>query len=433
MSSSEDQGYVNLLSVQLPLSKPYSHAARCAAQLASRVCRKVGNRAAERQCIRIHSRLFKIGEAVDTPQSRRNALGRLVARENNASDLLAFLFEMDPRPIVGLLGLEDGPYTCQREVQAQGAGKGRLDLVVRQQADGQPIAVLEMKGASDLHGDQLDRYNLWAESINPAPKQFYCTLDGDGATPPVPWRPLSLVKLFGAWRTSNDANAAWLAGETADVLRTWDQEADGIIGQATGWYVPDLVSRRTAAAIDARLARALQDGSEARAYRTKGGNPMFVAWRRHPRGSDKAWIALDVRCEGRGDPSRAWLVRPCVDITSSGKVGLLEAHDLAVGLQPAMILPAIQDALMGRGLGKLAGALQAASHGGLSGPADAAVLGEWRARIANGARPSRLHPVFFHDRGLRLATQFRLDVGQLTRHDLADLTMAILDHLLEHA
>ena len=90
----------------------------------------------------------------------------------------------------------------------------------------------------------------------------------------------------------------------------------------------------------------------------------------------------------RGDPSRAWLVQPCVDVTSSGKAGLLEAHDLAVGLQPAMILPAIQDALARRGLGKLAEALQADSHGGLSGPADTAVLNELRAQIANGARPS---------------------------------------------
>lgn len=335
--------------------------------------------------------------------------------------------------MLGLLSLEDSHHTCRREAPAQGAKKGRLDLVVRRQADGKAVAVLEMKGASDLHGDQLDRYNSWAKRINPAPKQFYCTLEGDGAAPPAPWQPLSLVQLFGAWRTSNDAHAAWLAGEIADVLRTWDQEADEIIGQATGWYVSDLVSRRAANAIHARLARAVHDGSEARASRTSGGNPMFMAWRRHPHGSDEAWIALDVRCEGRGDPSRAWLVQPCVDVTSSGKAGLLEAHDLPVGLQPAMILPAIQDALARRGLGKLAEALQADSHGGLSGPADTAVLNELRAQIANGARPSRRHPVFFHDQGLRLATQFRLDVGQLTRHDLADLTVAILDHLLAHA
>jgi len=210
---------------------------------------------------------------MDTAKSRRNALGRLIAHENNASDLLAFLFELDPRPMMGLLGLEDGPYTCQREVQARGARKGRLDLVVRRQADGQPTAVFEMKGASDLHGDQLDRYNLWAKSIKPVPKQFYCTLDGDGATPPVPWQPLSLVKLFGAWRTSDDANAAWLADETAGTLQAWDQEADGIIGDATGWYVPDLVSRRTANAIDASLARTHQDGKRGTRLPHQGREP----------------------------------------------------------------------------------------------------------------------------------------------------------------
>jgi hypothetical protein len=107
---------------------------------------------------------------MDAAQSRRNPLGRLVARENSASDLVAFLFEMEPKPMAGLLSLEDSHHNCRREAQAQGTGKGRLDLVVRRQADGKAVALLEMKGASDLHGDQLDRYNSWAKRINPAPK-----------------------------------------------------------------------------------------------------------------------------------------------------------------------------------------------------------------------------------------------------------------------
>ena len=45
---------------------------------------------------------------MDTAQSRHNALRRLVAQENNASDLLAFLFELDPGPMTGRVGLEDG-------------------------------------------------------------------------------------------------------------------------------------------------------------------------------------------------------------------------------------------------------------------------------------------------------------------------------------
>nr|BFE56531.1 hypothetical protein GCM10020063_010570 [Dactylosporangium thailandense] len=111
---------------------------------------------------------------MDTSMRRRNGLGRLVAHENSASDLVAFLFEVDPQPLLDLLHLGGGPYICQREVQA-GKGKGRLDLVLRRQADGHPVAVLEMKGASDVHGDQLDRYNSWADNFEPAPRRLYCT------------------------------------------------------------------------------------------------------------------------------------------------------------------------------------------------------------------------------------------------------------------
>ncbi|BCJ65728.1 hypothetical protein [Polymorphospora rubra] len=367
---------------------------------------------------------------MDSSERRRTALGRLVAHENSASDLLAFLFEVDSRPLLHLLDLDGGPYTCQREVQA---GRGRLDLVLRRQDDRNPVAVLEMKGASDVHGDQLDRYNVWAESVQPAPRRFYCTLDGDEATPPAPWQPLSLITIFAAWQTCGDAHAAWLAGEITEVLRTWDAEANGLIGKTTGWYVPDLVSRRTAAAVNAELRRAHDDGSVAHAYRTSGGNPMFMAWRRHPRGSDAAWIAVDVRCEGRGAPQRTWLLRPCVDVWADGQAALLEAHDLSVRLQPAMVLTAIRDALTTQGHGHLAAALHAEKHDGLARPADPGVLADWRARIVAGGRPGRRHPVFFHDRGLRLATQLRVQTAGLTRYDLAALTMSVLDHLVRHA
>lgn len=103
------------------------------------------------------------------------ALGRLIAYENSASDLLAFLFERDPRPLINLLGLADDTYWCQRE----GKAAGRLDLVVYRRSNGLPVAMLELKGASSEHGDQLDRYQTWAEDFDPAPKLFCCTLDGD--------------------------------------------------------------------------------------------------------------------------------------------------------------------------------------------------------------------------------------------------------------
>ncbi|MFE3876714.1 hypothetical protein ACFXPX_20270 [Kitasatospora sp. NPDC059146] len=359
------------------------------------------------------------------------ALERLVADENSLSDLLAFLFERDPQPLIDLLGLAPGPYRCRREVKQPA---GRLDLVVYRRSDDRPVAVLEMKGASDEHGDQLNRYRAWAETLDPVPALFYCTFDA--ARPTEPWRSLRLVTLFQAWHSAADPHAAWLAHGITDVLHSWETEADGAIGSSSGWYVPDVVSRRTALALDDALRRDHPGSVEARAMSTSGGNPMVMAWRHHPSGSDHAWIAVDLRCPGRGMPSQPWLFRPCVDVLTGARPtveAVLEAHDLAVELQPAMALSSIQEGLRRRGRPELAAALRADKHDGLNGPADPEVLAGWRDRLASGASTPRLHPVFFHDRQRRLATQFRLDVGSLTRTDLADLTLAVLDHLVERA
>jgi hypothetical protein len=59
-------------------------------------------------------------------------------------------------------------------------------------------------------------------------------------------QPLSLVTLFGAWQDIAHPHAAWLTHEITGVLHSWYAEADGVIGAASGWYVSNLVSRRTA-------------------------------------------------------------------------------------------------------------------------------------------------------------------------------------------
>jgi hypothetical protein len=360
------------------------------------------------------------------------ALGRLVAHENTASDLLAFLFERDPEPLIRLLGLPEDRYRCQREVKAA----GRLDLVVFRQSDGLPAAVLELKGASTQHGNQLERYQAWADRFDPPPALFYCTLDTDSDEAPKPWQPLNLVTLFAAWESVADPHAAWLAREITTILRSWDTEADGIIGAARGWYVPDLVSRRTAHSLDTALRHAHPGDGQARALRTSGGNPMLMAWRRHPRGTPHAWIAVDIRCQGRATPDQPWLLRPCIDVYPADRLErdvLLEAHDLAVALQPAMVLPAIRGALTRQGRSDLAKALHAERHEGLARLADPAVLADWRSHLASGDEPPRGHPVFLHDRGRRLATQFQLHVTGITRADLADLALTTLDHLVANA
>jgi hypothetical protein len=357
------------------------------------------------------------------------ALGRLVANENSASDLLAFLFEKDPAPLIRVLGLPGGDYRCRREGRAS---KSRLDLVVYRQD--QPVAVLEMKGASSEHGDQLDRYEAWAVKRNPEALLFYCSLDHDHPLR-EPWRAIGLVELFGAWRDSSDPHTAWLAGEIADLLRSWDEQAENIIGEATGWYVADLVTRRIGRYLDDALRKAHPGDGEAAATRTSPGNPMFLAWRRHPLGSEHAWIGVDVRCEGRDDPAAAWSFRPCVEVEPGGRPAtdaMLEAHDLAETLWPAMVLSAVQKMLTDRGRPDLAAVLSARKHGGLAAPADAGVLDAWRSAIV-ADEVSGKHPVFRNDWNRRLATQFALDVTLINRADLAELTLAVLDHLMTYA
>ncbi|MFG2044977.1 hypothetical protein [Dactylosporangium sp. NPDC048998] len=87
-----------------------------------------------------------------------------------------------------------------------------------------------------------------------------------------------------------------------------------------------------------------------------------------------------------------------------------------------------------RGAGrKLAGSLYANELDGLRGPVDPKSLAAWRAQVAAGRKPEN-HPVFFRDRKhRRLATLLRADVTNLTFYDLAELSLAVLDHLADYA
>ncbi|MFG1609191.1 hypothetical protein [Actinoplanes sp. NPDC049265] len=323
------------------------------------------------------------------------ALGRLLAQENTATDLLAYLIELDPHPLAVVLDLPAGEYIAEREIMI--GGRNRLDLLIRRHGSLEPMALLELKGASGEHNDQLGRYAAWAATSAPAARLRYCTLDGSAAAEvDGPWCPLSLIDLFGAWRTSLHPHAAWFGSDIADVLKDWDAQADDVIGSVTGWYVPDLITRRIAGAL----------GDHAYALRTKAGNPMLLAYRQHLSGSSDTWIGVDLRCEGRKSPQRPWLFRPFVEVSFDNPTPEAQAaaRQLAIAMQPAMMLHAIQQIV------KDPDVLSANQHGGL-------------------LRYRESEPIFYHDKQVRLATQFKMDVSRVNRHDVAEMIRAVLDHL----
>jgi hypothetical protein len=141
---------------------------------------------------------------------------------------------------------------------------------------------------------------------------------------------------------------------------------------------------------------------------------------------------VDVRSPGRTVPGAPWLFRPCVDVRARElpeHEAALEANDLATRLLPAMVLPAVRATLAERGRNDLAEALAAKRHDGLARRPDRTVLAAWRARLGSADPTAVKHPVFRFDGRRRLATEFKLDVTGITRADLAELTLAVLNHL----
>src|SRR5699024_639336 len=161
------------------------------------------------------------------------ALGRLLANENSASDLLTLLAELDDRPLSMAFGLpNEHRYSIRREVAA---GNGRLDVVIDDIETGLPRAVIEMKGATDLHGDQLERYLKWANDVEPNPQLFLCAFDRDEEASNPAWTRCTLREVFSPWIESEHPHASWLANEIVVLLDSWDAEADGELGIRTGY------------------------------------------------------------------------------------------------------------------------------------------------------------------------------------------------------
>jgi hypothetical protein len=367
------------------------------------------------------------------PVAARRALGRLLSREDRISDLVAFLAALDSQPLLTALDLlARDPQVGREDVLGQGAG--RADLVVW---DGsQPLALLEIKAAAGQHGDQFDRYDLWARTQVPEVKCHLISLEGKLREAPAGWMTeLTLPALFRSWQGSRHPHASWLASSVADVLEEWVAQLDGKIGRATYPVVADLVTRQVVADLASvdRLARA---GLEVEATRTSGGTAMIIAWLPFPSDPQdpNAWLCVDLRSMSRADPQVRWLLRLGVEVEDKAPrttgQARAAAHDLAMPMRAALTFSALQESVQRAGHEDLAAALRPrpGSYDGLRGEPDDSALAAWRASVLTAER-SGPHPALFHDKGLRLASQIDVNVVELDRHQLLRLFITALDHI----
>ncbi|OPC76704.1 hypothetical protein B4N89_45290 [Embleya scabrispora] len=159
------------------------------------------------------------------------ALTRLLRTENDWSDWLCLLAELDPEPLRSALRLPQGAITLEREVvvaAGKGARAGRVDLIVY--LDGIEVSMMEVKLGAGAHGDQFAVYDAWADakelpvsarhlvgpSLDPIPNE------------PTHWsRRLTIPALVAAWTQSPDEVARRLSALALQQFTQLEAEAAG--------------------------------------------------------------------------------------------------------------------------------------------------------------------------------------------------------------
>lgn len=365
---------------------------------------------------------------------RPEGLARLIANENSMSDLWVMLSDLDPAPLSAILGLPDGEaLTIWREPRIK--GHGRLDILING-ADGLPVAALEMKGASGIHGDQLERYSAWAGTFDKRPRLYLCAFDEDESDDARAWTRLRLRTIFLPWTHSRHPYAAGLAAEVVRTLDKWDGEADGDLGTRTGYYVPDIVTKRMARHLQPEMIDRFGPDSRSVPFRDMAGNPMIIAATDHPRDASglEVRIGVDLRMHTRTSLGN-WTFRPYIEVLDDSDLpkARQEAFRVARSLRQSMAASGLVQELAKRGLTQLSSHLDGGKHDGFRRSVADFDFEDWAARIVGleGKYPSS--GVFGYDRGTRLSTILNLDIAGLTRTDVQNLMIETVSVLADAA
>ncbi|MCO4695122.1 hypothetical protein LRR80_01170 [Streptomyces sp. RO-S4] len=164
-------------------------------------------------------------------------LTRLLRTEDDWSDLLCLLAELDPEPLRSALLLAPGRITVRREAlvkAGRGAPAGRADLIVL--LDDIERTVMEVKLGAGAHGDQFAAYDAWADVKGIPVSARY--LVGPNADPipnePSHWsRQLTVVGLLASWNRSPDDLARLLSVQALQQFTQLEAEATGPASQAS--------------------------------------------------------------------------------------------------------------------------------------------------------------------------------------------------------
>lgn len=359
-------------------------------------------------------------------------LHRVLFGENNVSDLIQYLTDIDPTPWQHLVGFV--PAICDRESRSN----NHADLHLRS-ATGD-AAIVEVKVGHIFDEGQQARYEELGEDT--ALYLAALPLDGDridNNSSVDRWKFLSLVQLFEPWTIVEDPAARVFAAEIVSILRQWDTDMSAMFKAQTDQESKPLstLSEKTLARIVTRRIATQLESRGPRGYAgvLRGGGIPVVQARTPVTGQQthRCFIA-----ELRWSTPATGELRFGIDFSSSTEhpedrelrraaFALAEAMESFLDFSPlADHLQKIQP--------NVGGLLIDRKH--RTWPK---AKGDWEQVIEHGLhlpegkkRRNQITPAFYGDGALRFQASVHIDLSIARAPDITDLLAATLDYLSAH-
>lgn len=368
-----------------------------------------------------------------------HSLSRLLRDENSVSDLIAYLFALDPHSFLdGRFGDLTEPRLRREQNLMGGDGGtelfGRADLLL--QDGSEPIALFEVKVTAGEHGEQLANYVSWAAGLQAKtgifPKRFVFCLDSFITELPETFELISLVEVFDSFSKSANPAVSHLASHICWAFSHWISQRDGVLGSHSSHVYTGLAVKQAAHEI-AQSEWARDTGWWHDRYFTVNGPSAalysFVPIEGAP---ERVWTSVDVRAGSHQNPELPWSFRMGIQaawgqwVPSEGTPSLEgltartveEAQAIALriaqAIRQSLTVSSFRDYLRGRGEDMLAGYLSSNTKYGNGLPGSGAAFG------------------FYNDlQRRRLSNILKLDVLSITHKDLQQLVRFAHEYLKE--
>lgn len=218
-----------------------------------------------------------------------SGLARLLAAENNVSDLLLYLSDQDAAPWKELVGFE--PDKVVREGRVGRNKRSDLTLV----KEGRDDVLVEVKVGHELSDEQRDQYER--ERANRGCDLNLFSLDPSPDVSEPAWTSRQLSAVFDAWGNSESSTARGVARDSAAVFGRWEgiiaaQVAEPWSTGARSWAeIPEVFVRRVLTReLRRRYCNETADQSWA-GTTLGGGNPLLQYWREIPESPGLFYVA----------------------------------------------------------------------------------------------------------------------------------------------